>query len=393
MEVDQSFKITSKKILVVHNRYRYIGGEDIAVEKEIDFLKRFNQVKVLEFENNITNYFSQLISFLTNNNRKSVKLFEKTLNTFEPDIVYIHNLWFKASLGILKKLPYKDTKIILKLHNFRYDCAGSFFAFRHLKGKKICGACGFNKKNNLVFNKYFENSYFKSLLVILFSKKFVSLLEQRNFLILVLTNFHKNFLKLNNYKFKNIDVFPNFIFKDKKINEQNSSLIYAGRISKEKGVAELIDSFLEVSNENDLLKIVGDGPLLKNLKYKYKDNNEIQFFGELPNEQVMKMIKESKAVVTATKLYEGQPTLLCEASASSVPSIFPSYGGINEFFPNNYPYSFNQFDYKNLSEKIKLLLEDDKSHEVGIENFLFIEKKLSSETLKQKFIDIYESVK
>ena len=170
-------------------------------------------------------------------------------------------------------------------------------------------------------------------------------------------------------------------------------MIYAGRISKEKGVAELIDSFLEVSNENDLLKIVGDGPLLKNLKYKYKDHNEIQFFGELPNEQVMKMIKESKAVVTATKLYEGQPTLLCEASASCIPSIFPSYGGINEFFPNNYPYSFNQFDYKNLSENIKLLLEDDKSHEVGIENFLFIEKKLSSETLKQKFIDIYESVK
>ena len=56
-----------------------------------------------------------------------------------------------------------------------------FFAFRHLKGKDICGACGFNKKNNPVFNKYFENSYLKSFLVILFLKKFVSLLEQRNF--------------------------------------------------------------------------------------------------------------------------------------------------------------------------------------------------------------------
>ena len=69
-----------------------------------------------------------------------------------------------------KKLPYKDTKIILKLHNFRYDCAGSFFVFRHLKGKDICGACGFNKKNNPVFNKYSENSYLKSFLVILFQK-------------------------------------------------------------------------------------------------------------------------------------------------------------------------------------------------------------------------------
>ena len=54
-------------------------------------------------------------------------------------------------------------------------------------------------------------------------------------------------------------------------------------------------------------------------------------------------------------------------------------------------YSFNQFNYKNLSQKIKLVLEDNKSHEVGIENLKFIKKKLNGNDLKQKFIDIYES--
>ena len=391
MSENQNLNLNSRKILVVHNRYRSIGGEDIAVEKEIQFLKKFNDVKVLKFENNITNYFLQFIYFLTNNNKKSVKHFENILDEFNPDIVYIHNLWFKASLGILKKLPYKKSKTILKLHNFRYDCTRSFFSFRHLRGKKICGACGFNKKGNLIFNKYFQESYFKSIIAILFSKKFVSLLEKNDFLILVLTKFHKDFLKINKYNIKHIDVFPNFIQTNKKINEKNNSLIYAGRISKEKGVKELIDSFLKVASNDDILKIVGDGPELKNLKLNYKDKNQIIFYGSLANEKVMKMINESKAVVTATKLYEGQPTLLCEASVSSVPSIFPDYGGINEFFPKNYIYSFNQFSYNDLSQKIKLVLEDNKSHEVGIENFKFIKKKLNGNTLKQKFIDIYES--
>ena len=168
MSENQNLNLNSRKILVVHNRYRSIGGEDIAVEKEIQFLKKFNDVKVLKFEHNITNYFLQFIYFLTNNNKKSVKHFENILDEFNPDIVYIHNLWFKASLGILKKLPYKKSKTILKLHNFRYDCTRSFFSFRHLRGKNICGACGFNKKGNLIVNKYYREKYVKKISAKLF---------------------------------------------------------------------------------------------------------------------------------------------------------------------------------------------------------------------------------
>ena len=39
-------------------------------------------------------------------------------------------------------------------------------------------------------------------------------------------------------------------------------IVYAGRVSKEKGLEELIDSFIN-SNSEMLLKIIGDGPLLK----------------------------------------------------------------------------------------------------------------------------------
>ena len=62
----------------------------------------------------------------------------------------------------------------------------------------------------------------------------------------------------------------------------------------------------------------------------------------------MQIISKSIAVVTATKLYEGQPTLLCEASGLGVPSIFPDTGGIFEFFPKNYPLSFKKFDHLDL---------------------------------------------
>ena len=38
-----------KKILLVHNTYKYLGGEDIAVTKEIEFLKKHYQVETLIF--------------------------------------------------------------------------------------------------------------------------------------------------------------------------------------------------------------------------------------------------------------------------------------------------------------------------------------------------------
>ena len=42
-----------KKILVIHNKYRNLGGEDIAVENEILLLKEKYEVEILYFDNNI----------------------------------------------------------------------------------------------------------------------------------------------------------------------------------------------------------------------------------------------------------------------------------------------------------------------------------------------------
>ena len=50
--------------------------------------------------------------------------------------------------------------------------------------------------------------------------------------------------------------------------------------------------------------------------------------------------------------------LLCEASELGVPSIFPNFGGISEFFPENNQLAFEQFNYVDLLKKMKLLSDD-----------------------------------
>jgi len=77
--------------------------------------------------------------------------------------------------------------------------------------------------------------------------------------------------------------------------------------------------------------------------------------GQKENDDVIKYIKNARAVITATKMFEGQPRLLTEASTLAIPSIYPSYGGMDEYFPKDYQYSFTQFKEEELIEKIKLL--------------------------------------
>jgi glycosyltransferase involved in cell wall biosynthesis len=373
-----------KKVLIIHTKYQHIGGEDIAVENEAKFLKKNFHVETLYFSNKINNYFADLTTFIRNQNKESMRLLNNKIDKFKPDYIYVHNTWFKGSLGIFKILKRRNIKTYIKLHNFRYFCTRTYSLKKHLDGKTCCGACGIELKKGAFFNKYFSDSYIKSLLAIRFGKKYFNILKKSNFNIVVLTNFHKNFITNLGINEKKVYTIPNHIYIKNQDHNKDNYILYAGRISKEKGLPQLIKSFQQVNLTKISLKIIGDGPLLKDLRSRYA-SSKIQFLGSIPNEEVIDYIRNSKAVVSATKLFEGQPTLLCEASALGVPSIFPKTGGIEEFLPKNYKLSFKQFDYEDLKIKLKKLENEKLIEMIGVENKEFIESILDEKKIINEF--------
>ena len=78
-----------KKILIVHNKYRNLGGEDIAVIQEIEVLKNYFEVETLYFENKLDNLFLDMFTFLFKNNPNSNKILKNIIEEFKPDIVYV----------------------------------------------------------------------------------------------------------------------------------------------------------------------------------------------------------------------------------------------------------------------------------------------------------------
>ena len=379
-----------KKILLLHNEYKEKGGEDIAVDSEIRLLESKYNLKVLKFNNSIEKPYQQFISFLTLSNNQSNKLVKENIESFSPDVIYIHNTWFKISLGIFKLLNSYKIPVFIKLHNFRYNCTKSFFFKNHIDSNDFCPACGIKNKRR-IFNKYFPNSYLKSFAIINYGIKFFKIIKSCQFKLIVLTEFHKEYLEYLKIPKEIVNVYPNYLDVDlskQELKNEEKYLIYAGRISAEKGVEELIKSFLDAQLLGFELKIVGDGPLRKDLMKIYKQGN-INFLGYQDNKKVLELISSSNGVITGTKLYEGQPTLLCEASLLGVPSIFPKNGGISEFFPNDYEYSYDMDIKNDLTNKLIKFYENiNQNKDIGNVNKKFVTKKLEKNKLISKFENI-----
>ncbi len=375
-----------KKLLLIHNNYRETGGEDIAVQNELSILKKYFIVETVVFSNQVSNYFGKILLFFSSKSKSSENKLRDVVTEFKPDVAYVHNTWFNASLSVFDILKEENIKTILKLHNFRYFCTRTFFHKRHIKDNEVCFACG-QKKNKLrFFNKYYRNSYLKSLMVIFYGKRYFKVLQGNDLKLLVLTQFHKNFLQNLGVNKEKITVLPNLINLNLEsvYSSESDYIVYAGRISEEKGIDELIRAFLDANLSNLTLKIIGNGPSINDLKKKYI-GKPVDFINEISNADVLDIISKSKGVVTATKLYEGQPTLLCEASTLGVPSFFPESGGIAEFFPKDYDLSYKQFDYVDLQNKLKTLNNLETLTNQGKKNKEFISSYLDEQILVEKF--------
>ena len=145
-----------------------------------------------------------------------------------------------------------------------------------------------------------------------------------------------------------------------------------------------------IDTRNLILEIIGSSDEKNYLSEKYS-SKKIKFTGELSNNDVKRKINSARAVITATKLFEGQPRVLLEASSYGVPSIYPNFGGMNDFFPKKYKLSFKQFNYEDLEQKITMLHDSKLLSDASKEIKKHLMTNFSDELLYTNFKNILNS--
>ncbi|WP_034260104.1 glycosyltransferase family 4 protein [Altibacter lentus] len=312
------------RILQIHNTYHFDGGEDTVVENEYAILKSHGvEVERLFFDNTSVNPL-QLIY-----NTSSAKILQKKLEVFKPDLIHVHNLFYKATPSILYVAKRQGIPVVMTLHNYRLICPNAMF----LRDHKVCIKC---KNKTFPFpaiqHKCFKDSYLKSatLSASLFAHNVFGTWAATVDKFIVLTPFAKKMITSSALRVEpdKIAVKPNSTDGTSHAiipPEERDGYVFVGRLSEEKGVEVLIDAFNELPHLK--LFILGTGEL--ELKLKARANTTIQFMGQQPASVVREKVRHAKALVFSSIIFEGLPNTIIEAFSAGTPVIASNIDNIN----------------------------------------------------------------
>lgn len=346
-----------KKILIVHNKYLNLGGEDLVVVNETKILNKRFKVKNMYFQNTSSLDIFDFMSFITGTNRKTLKTIKNEINSFNPDIVYFHNIWYKINTKTVLKATKKINHVLIKQHNLRYECIQGM----HFRKNNLCHSCQNNSKVQGIINKCYKNSYLKSLMMTVFSWRYLKLLKNKKIKILTFSDFHSNRLILNNVNQENIHKLNNHIESEKvldyKLDVPEKFICYVGRVTKEKGTHLVLNAFQKSNLTDTKLLIIGN--INDDIDATdYKNNEKIIFKDLLENHEVKYLMTKSKAVIMGSIAYEGHPVVLSESIISNTVLVYPSFSGLDELMPKDYDYSYTHNDEEDLIRTLDLLDND-----------------------------------
>ena len=317
------------KILLAHNKYKYPGGEDTYTYSLKDLLERKGHQVVLYTKNNssisinIASQFKALSGLFFNPKARSE--LKAVIEKERPDVAHFNNIYPLISPDAYRVCKKMGVPVIQTIHNYRLICPGGFMygkgkTCRHAKGK---------------FMKYLLSSCYQNSLFATFVFS-LSLL------------FHK---MKGNYKCVDAFIFPNiFTMKEhtrrniiskqcsfvipyfmpkiklrKKVSQKNY-FIFAGRLSEEKGILDLLSAY---SGINTKLYIFGDGPLNTTIR-KLIHKSNIVLKENQSREEVLKYMKGALATIIPCRWQEVGPFVMIESLAAGTPIIAPAFGMFKE---------------------------------------------------------------
>src|SRR5439155_5507214 len=120
------------RVLMLHNRYRQQGGEDVVAQAEARLLRaRGVEVRELTLDNDVTpDHLLQETFRMARNSAWSKSSYEYVRNVceeFRPDVAHVHNFWMRLSPSVHVACRSAGVPTVQTLHNFRLLCTNGQF--------------------------------------------------------------------------------------------------------------------------------------------------------------------------------------------------------------------------------------------------------------------------
>ena len=328
------------RVLILHNRYRYAGGEDAAVAAEAELLRGAGaDVLRHEVSNESEGPFPILGSArLLVDSAWSRHMLEQTrawCASFRPDVVHIHNFWMKLTPAVHQAARESGAVVVQSLHNYRLLCVNALL----LRDGQPCQECVGHHPWRGVLHGCFRDSRIASAAAarMIARTRRHGMWDRSVDAFIVPSEFARARFIEAGFDAARLHVKPNFATDPGGIVQKPSAsrtVVFAGRLSAEKGVETLLRAWALLARPGYRLVIAGDGPenaaLRKLAQSCERPDQPIEFAGALSREDVHALLAASRVVVAPSITGETFGMSAVEAFALGRPAIVTDLGGQRE---------------------------------------------------------------
>jgi glycosyltransferase involved in cell wall biosynthesis len=318
------------------------------------------------------------------------RMIDRLLKKERPDLVHLHNIYHQISPSILRTIKNHGLPAVMTLHDYKMVCA----VYTLFNRGKVCERCARRKFTHCLSNACRWGSRSLSLLNTLEMVLHHSILGLYDLIdgFISPSLFLKDKLREMGFKGE-IHYLPHFINLsgyEPSPTAGGDSLVYAGRLSPEKGLFTLLRA---VQRLDCRVKIFGEGPLRGGLEQQIRDLSltNVSLLGHKSQEELKREIKNSRAVILPSEWYENNSRAVIEAFALGKPVIGARIGGIPELVRDGLTGRlFEPGNSEDLRRRILELIEDPETcRRLGREARAFAERRFRPDDHYTGLMHIY----
>ena len=322
------------KVLLVHNFYGSAApsGENQVVEAEkallqarghdvAEFTRHSDEVRVQGAWGTIK------AAAATPWNPWSARAIRQAAARFRPDVVHVHNTFPLISPSIFHALAGTGVARVLTLHNYRLFCPAAI----PMRAGKVCTDC-LDRRSAWPALQHgcYRNSRPATLplAINVALHRAAGTWAHQVEAFIALTEFQRQRVVDAGLPASRVFVKPNFYPGNPAVvpwAQRQPCVVFAGRLTAEKGVATLIRAWQLWGPGAPELRVLGDGPLRADLE-AMAAGLPVRFLGQVSTTEAQRQIAQASLLVLPSECFEGFPMVVREAFAFGTPAAVSNLG-------------------------------------------------------------------
>lgn len=254
------------------------------------------------------------------------KSIQRKISDFQPDVIHFHNTFPLISPSVFHAIGKRSARV-LTLHNYRLFCPAAI----PMRDGKVCTKCLDNHSPlPAMIHGCYRNSRIATLPISISVglHRAIGTWTHEVDAFIALSNFQRDLMIKAGLPSEKVHVKPNFYPGNPIVipwSDRKDYIVFAGRLTAEKGVINLLRAWQAWGTDAPELRLVGDGELRSELEHM-ATGLPVRFLGRLTPEETQAQIASSRLLVLSSECLETFGLVVVEAFAHGTPVAVSKLG-------------------------------------------------------------------